>query len=120
MVLKYTLSCTDRVCTEQKEIYRMELVQTGISGTLESSDVMVTIKKSDKPGISIKLASIVEKQFGKVIREVITETLQQLEIESAIVEAVDKGALDCTIRARVKTAAYRAGDCVRNDWENAR
>ncbi len=98
----------------------MELVKTGISGTLESSDIMVTIKQADEAGIDIQLTSIVEKQFGAVIRKVITETLNALEIESATVEAVDKGALDCTIRARVKTAAYRACEVSRKEWETGK
>ena len=42
------------------------------------------------------------------IKAVIFETLEGLGITDARVEAVDKGALDCTIRARVTAAAVRA------------
>lgn len=58
--------------------------------------------------LQIILESSVEYQFGGQIKKVIGETLTGLGIENAIVKAVDKGALDCTIRARVTTAAVRA------------
>ena len=47
-------------------------------------------------------------QFGRQIKSVITETLEGLGISDAYVKATDKGALDCTIRARVTAAAVRA------------
>ena len=59
-------------------------------------------------GLSIELDSSVEAQFGRQIRSLIAETLKGLGIEKAQVKAVDKGALDCTIRARVTAAAVRA------------
>jgi citrate lyase subunit gamma (acyl carrier protein) len=94
----------------------MELKKVGIAGTLESSDIMVTIKKNDKKCINIQLTSSVEKQFGNEIRKVIADTLEKLGINSAEVEAVDKGALDCTVRARVKTAAFRACEGADSFW----
>ena len=69
-------------------------------------------------GISIDLTSSVEKQFGRQIRSVIRQVLEQLDVENAAVTAVDKGALDCTIRARMETAIYRAaGKDGQVDWE---
>ncbi|MCL2006675.1 MAG: citrate lyase acyl carrier protein [Treponema sp.] len=85
----------------------MEVKQSGVAGTLESSDVMVTVEPGGK-GIEIELISIVEKQYGVEIRRAITETLKELGVDNARIKAVDKGALDCSIRARVKTAVYRA------------
>lgn len=43
----------------------MKIIQKGIAGTLESSDVLVII--SPEPGIGVQLSvqSKVEKQFGK-------------------------------------------------------
>ena len=38
----------------------------------------------------------------------IDETLTGLGVTDAVVDATDKGALDCTIRARVTAAAVRA------------
>ena len=59
-----------------------------------------------------------EKQYGKQIRKVIKETLEKLEIDNVKVVATDKGALDCTIKARMECAVYRAcGIKEAYDWE---
>lgn len=81
----------------------------GQAGTVESNDIMVNIAPAAPgSGISIELISPVEKKYGRQIRAVITATLKEYGIEDAVVRAVDKGALDCTIRARVATAIERA------------
>ncbi len=85
----------------------MEL-KNAFAGTLESGDIMVQISPSEKEGIEINLNSTVAYQFGNRIKAVITETLEGLGIGSAVITATDKGALDCTIRARVTAAAVRA------------
>lgn len=78
------------------------------AGTLESGDILIQIAPAQQPGLDIRLQSSVEYQFGAQIRQVIAETLNGLGIDSAEVDATDKGALDCTIRARVTAAAVRA------------
>ncbi len=98
----------------------MELKKPGVAGTLESSDIMVTLEPAACTGIDIDLQSAVEKQYGRAIRNVITDTLRELGIHSAHVLAVDKGALDCVIRARVKTAAYRASEETDYRWREAK
>lgn len=86
-----------------------QIVQTGRAGTLESNDILITVSPAAAgEGIAIELISPVIRQFGDRIREVITETLTTLDINDARVQATDKGALDCAIRARVRTAAGRA------------
>lgn len=85
----------------------MEL-KTAMAGTLESGDIMIQIAPTDKSGLSIDLQSTVAYQFGNQIKKVITETLEGLGVTQADVRAIDKGALDCTIRARVTAAAVRA------------
>ena len=92
----------------------MEVVKTATAGTMESSDVMVTIEPGK--GVAIDLDSTVEKQFGKAIRETVTQVLGELGIRDAAVTLVDKGALDCVIRARVKACAYRACACEDYRW----
>ena len=67
---------------------------------------MVQIAPGD--GLQVELQSSVAAQFGRQIKALITETLTGLGIENAYVKATDKGALDCTIRARVTAAAVRA------------
>lgn len=95
----------------------MKIVKNAAAGTMESSDILITVEPSEE-GISIDLTSSVEKQFGRQIRSVIRQVLEQLDVENAAVTAVDKGALDCTIRARMETAIYRAaGKDGQVDWE---
>ena len=94
----------------------MEIKQNGVAGTVESSDIMVTVAQSDN-GIEIELESSVEKQFGAQIRKVIKETLEKLGVENAKVTAVDQGALDCTVQARTIAAVYRAADENTFNWK---
>lgn len=80
------------------------------AGTLESGDIMIQIFPADgkKPGLEIELDSTVAYQFGDQIKAVITETAHELGLDTARVVAVDKGALDCTIKARMTAAVVRA------------
>jgi citrate lyase subunit gamma (acyl carrier protein) len=94
----------------------MDIKTTAAAGTQESSDINIIIEPGDSNGISIDLTSPVEKQFGKQIRKVITETLMELGIDKANVSATDKGALDCVIKARVQAAAYRAAKSKKYKW----
>ena len=86
----------------------MDIKKVAKAGTLESNDIYILIMPSEEKGIELDLESIVMKQFGEEIRKVILETLKELKVESAIVKAQDKGALDYTIKARVETAVKRA------------
>ncbi len=85
----------------------MEL-QNSYAGTLESGDILVMISPAKNPGLTINLQSTVALQFGRQIRNVIEQTLTEMGVTDATVDATDKGALDCTIRARVTAAAVRA------------
>jgi citrate lyase subunit gamma (acyl carrier protein) len=93
----------------------MEIIQTSVAGTLESSDIMITVEPAPS-GLQIELKSIVEKQFGREILRVIHRTLSDLRVKAAKVTVVDKGALDCTIEARLKTAVYRAAGAGNYAW----
>ena len=81
-------------------------VKNAVAGTLESGDIMIQIGPGE--GLQVELQSSVAAQFGRQIKSVITETLEGLGISDAYVKATDKGALDCTTRARVTAAAVRA------------
>ena len=85
----------------------MEIKETAVAGTLESSDIQIMLSKGTD-GIVIDLESDVAKQFGNQSKKVITETLTAMGIQNAKVKAVDKGALDCVIKARTIAAAQRA------------
>lgn len=79
------------------------------AGTLESCDIMILLAPvAEGEGISISLESPTKRQFGARIREIILQALKNAGISDAKVTANDRGALDCTISARMETAISRA------------
>ena len=85
----------------------MEIKHAAASGTLESRDIMVTVLPGTE-GIRISLTSSVERYYGDSIRETMLQVLEEMDVKNADIEAVDHGALDCTIRARMVIAIRRA------------
>lgn len=94
----------------------MTIKQSASAGTMESCDIYITVEPTVEPEIQIYLKSPVIQQFGDEIRQVIRTTLRQMDINSAIIYAVDKGALNCTIVARVTCAVMRATDEKYTAW----
>ncbi len=84
----------------------MEIKQIAAAGTMESSDVYVEIAPGNGR-LEISLESVVAQQFGDAIRAVVQEVLQEQQIDNANVRVVDRGALECVLRARVETAVLR-------------
>ncbi len=84
----------------------MVIEKNAIAGTLESSDAQVTVE----PGIGLELdiQSSVLNQYGRQIKAAVMETLTRLEVTDAKVTVIDKGALDCTLKARVECAVFRS------------
>lgn len=85
----------------------MEIIRPAVAGTLESSDCQVTVEEGEGK-IELSLDSVVLNQYGNQIRKVVFETLGNLNVDNVKVTIVDKGALDCTIKARVEGAIYRS------------
>ena len=83
----------------------MEIVKIASAGTMESSDAYVEIEPA--ASLDIQLESVVQEQFGDDIRAVVCEVLRDNGVEGAAVRVVDRGALECVIRARVETAILR-------------
>lgn len=83
-----------------------EIIKAACAGTEEKSDCRVEISPCGS-GIELDIQSVVMNQFGQAIEQSIREVLQELGITHAHVQAVDRGALDCVLRARVETAALR-------------
>lgn len=81
--------------------------KNAVAGSLESSDVMITIAPYETLAISI--TSVVMAQWGREIEAVVREVLASNEVTCANVSVHDKGARECTIRARLKTALARSG-----------
>ena len=85
----------------------MEILKPTMAGTLESSDAQVTVEPGTD-GIQLTLSSSVMNQYGRQIKATVLETLERLGVENAQVTVVDKGALDCTLKARVECAVFRS------------
>ena len=85
----------------------MEITKAGMAGTLESSDALVTVEPGNGK-VEFELQSAVINQYGNQIRKVAYETLERLGIDNVKLTIVDKGALDCTLKARIEGAVFRA------------
>ena len=93
--------------------------KAAMAGTLESSDAQVTVEPGNGT-VELSIESSVIHQFGKQIKAMVLETLNRLEVTDAKVTVVDKGALDCTLKARVECAVYRSNDIKENlPWGGA-
>lgn len=84
----------------------MEINKRAFAGTMESSDAYVEIEPGTD-GIQLQLESVVGQQFGEAICQVVQQVLQENHVQNAKVRVVDRGALECVIRARVETAIVR-------------
>jgi citrate lyase subunit gamma (acyl carrier protein) len=87
----------------------MKIIKAASAGTLESSDAYVEIEPG-KNGIKVQLESVVMDQFGQAIEKTVREVLAEQSVTNANVRIIDRGALDCVIRARVETAVLRGGN----------
>ena len=85
----------------------MEILKRASAGTMESSDVYVEIEPAAE--LDVEIESVVAKQFGDKIDAAVRDVLAEMGVESASVRVVDRGALECVIRARVETAIKRCG-----------
>jgi len=84
----------------------MEIRCRASAGTLESSDAYIEIE----PGagtVNVGIQSVVAGQFGAQIERTVREVLEEFGVENANVRIVDRGALECVLRARVETAILR-------------
>ncbi len=83
----------------------MQLVKPSKAGTYESNDIYIMLFPGNETKIEVE--SIVYETYGDKIENVIFKTLNEYKIENVLVKAIDKGALDFTIRARLITAIKR-------------
>lgn len=95
----------------------MRIERTAQVGTLESSDVQITLA-GGSGGLSFDLYSDVAAEYGEQIKAVVAAVLSDYAITDAHVKIVDKGALDCTIKARTIAAVGRTlGTTNEPDWD---
>lgn len=84
------------------------LKRTITAGTAEKSDVRLTVS----PGSGTReifLDKLPHPRFSAHVEAVITEILDQEQIQSVRVHAEDFGALDFVLRARLRAALREAG-----------
>ena len=85
----------------------MKIVKKGQAGTMQSSDLMVTVEPADE--LVIEIQSTVKKQFEHLIRARLEQVLGKLGVASGKISVSDRGALDYAIEARLEAALNRAG-----------
>lgn len=93
----------------------MKINKTAICGTLESSDVQITVFPNEGNGIEVELTSVVQAIFGDTILLTVHQVLKEFDIKDVLVKLVDKGALDCVLRARMQAVLLRASG-EKYDW----
>ena len=85
----------------------MNTLKKASCGTMESSDAYMELEPIEA-GAQIGLQSVVEHQFGDSIRALAAEMLKEEGVENVKLSIVDRGALECTLRARLETLIGRA------------
>ena len=69
----------------------MQIEKSAMAGTLESSDVRVTVEPGAN-GIELDIESSVMNQYGRAIQRTVLETLERLGVQSVRIQIVDQGA----------------------------
>ena len=86
----------------------MEIRKQAVAGTMQSSDLTVTVEPA--PSLDIQIESTVKQQFEPLIRAAVERTVARLGVSAVRVRVSDRGALDYAIEARVETALRRAAE----------
>ena len=69
----------------------MLIKKPAVCGTLESSDVQITIRPNEGNGIRIELDSVVKTIFGDEIIRTVQEVLNEFEVRDADISLVGQG-----------------------------
>lgn len=84
----------------------MAIQRAAQAGSLESCDALIQIEPAT--ALTIEVKSDAAAQFGNTIKNTVEATLAELGEKTAKVQVTDRGALDYTLRARVRVAVARA------------
>ena len=97
----------DREVKERRaELTKQERRLEQKESTLDRKTEAFERKEED---LNKRLANAAQTQAeAEKIRQQQLETLEQLEVKSGTVTVIDKGALDCTLKARVECAVFRS------------
>ena len=85
----------------------MEIQKPAIAGTLESSDAQISVEPFAH-GLELSIESSVMNQYGRQIKATVLQTLERLGVKNGKIIVIDKGALECTLDARVECAVFRS------------
>ena len=85
----------------------MKIIKSAAAGSMESNDAMIMIEPGEGD-VEIAIESVVMRQFGKQIEKAVKDVLDEYKIDDAHVWVRDKGAVECTLKARTETAILRA------------
>lgn len=96
----------------------MRIVRKASVGTMQSSDLRVTVEPS--AALRIEIESTVLKPYGHLIRGRIEATLGELGVQDGHFRISDRGALDYAIAARIEAVVQRASeDCASTESPGA-
>ena len=84
----------------------MDIIKRASAGTMESSDAYIEVEPGTA-GLELHCESVVAQQFGESIQAAVRDVCQENGVENAVIRVIDRGALDCVIRARPETAILR-------------
>ena len=82
-----------------------EIRKKAWAGTMESSDAYVEVEPAET--LAVELQSVVQAQFGPAIEAAVADVAALCGVTKGHVKVMDRGALECVIRARVETALLR-------------
>lgn len=85
----------------------MKIARAAAAGSLESNDALVSVSLGEGR-LDVSVDSVVIKQFGDQIERAVLDVCAQMGVEDARLSVRDRGALECTLKARVETALTRA------------
>lgn len=87
----------------------MFIQKIAMAGTLESSDAQIMVEPADNK-LELVIESSVMNQYGRQIKATVQEKLQQMQVTCGRITVIDKGALECTLKARLECALLRSCD----------
>lgn len=85
----------------------MKITKQTTAGSLESSDVLITLKPGT--GIKINIESKFIKQYGDELDKITKNTLKELNVTDCLISLNDQGALPAVLRARIIASVERQG-----------
>ena len=85
----------------------MKIVRSAVAGTLESSDCIVTVFPACE-GTELEYSGANSVIFGKRTAALVDDILKEYKVTCARISICDQGAIEITLRARLKAALERA------------